>query len=271
MRHTSPPSLRYALILEYDGSDYAGWQSQDPVATPQPTVQRCLEQALSRVADHPVAVICAGRTDAGVHATAQIVHFDSAAPRPLRAWVWGVNTHLPQSIVVLAAQHVPPDFHARFSAQRRRYRYVILSRPIRPSLAAQRVAWDYRPLDEQRMAAAAVHLLGEHDFSAYRAVACQAKNPVRTLYRLEIVRRGDLITLDIEANGFLHHMVRNIAGVLMAIGAGEREPDWARTVLEGRDRRLGGVTAPPGGLYLTGVSYPSHYGLPVLCDPAPLW
>lgn len=250
--------MRIALGIEYDGSDFHGWQTQDGV----PSVQEALEQALSNVADHPVRVVVAGRTDTGVHALNQVAHFDTHARRDMRGWVFGANSQLPRGVAVLWAQPVDETFHARFSARARRYRYVILNRPSRPGLLHNRVTWECRPLDEARMHAAAAHLLGEHDFSAYRALGCQAKSPVRTLHRLEVRRQGEFITIDAEANGFLHHMVRNIAGVLIAVGCGKADPDWAREVLEGRDRTLGGVTAPPGGLYFVAVRYPEPYRFP---------
>lgn len=245
--------------VEYDGTAFAGWQLQNGLAT----VQGAVEHALSRVAAMPVRVHCAGRTDAGVHAAEQVIHFDTTAQRTARAWVYGGNANLPPHVSFLWARVVSEDFHARFSAQRRRYRYVIFSRPVRPTFLQGRVAWDYRSLDLARMQAAAQHLLGTHDFSAYRAQQCQAKNPVRTLHRLEVTRAGELIYLEVEANAFLHHMVRNIAGVLLEIGAGERDPAWAQEVLLGRQRALGGVTAPPQGLYLMSVEYPAQYALPL--------
>lgn len=259
--------MRIALGIEYDGSRYHGWQLQDGVTT----VQACVEAALSRVADEPVRVVCAGRTDTGVHAAAQVVHFDTGAERTERSWVFGANANLPKDVSVLWARPVPEAFHARFKAERRRYRYVIFNRSVRPTFLQHRVVWEYRPLDAQRMAEAAVHLVGEHDFSSYRALACQAHSPVRTLHRLDVSREGELVFLDLEANGFLHHMVRNIAGVLMSIGAGEQPTAWSREVLEHRDRSLGGVTAPPFGLYLTGVDYPAEYGLPRLSPPPTVW
>lgn len=250
--------MRIALGLEYDGSPFCGWQYQEGVET----VQRCVEQALSKVADHPVRVSCAGRTDAGVHATGQVIHFESDAARTLRSWVLGVNANLPKAVCVLWATPVPDGFHARFSARRRRYRYVLFNRPVRPTFLARRVSWEYRPLDAGLMAEAAQFLVGEHDFSSFRALECQAKHPIRTLYRLEVSRDGQLVFLDAEANGFLHHMVRNIVGVLATIGAGERPASWAQEVLDRRNRTLGGVTAPAHGLYLTGVQYPPEFGLP---------
>ncbi len=254
--------MRVAMGVEYDGHPFCGWQYQDH----SPSVQEAVERALSQVADEPIRVICAGRTDTGVHGIGQVIHFDTRAERSERAWVMGTNANLPKSVAVQWARPVSEDFHARFSAQRRRYRYVIFNRAVRPTFLQHRVAWAYRPLDEGRMQAAAAPLLGEHDFNAYRAQACQAKSPVRTLYRLDVARHGEFIVLDLEANGFLHHMVRNIAGVLMAIGSGERAVGWSAEVLARRDRRLGGVTAPACGLYLVGVSYPPAFGLP---PPAP--
>jgi tRNA pseudouridine38-40 synthase len=255
--------MRIALGIEYDGSGFSGWQFQEGV----PTVQRCLEAALSKVADHPVRVICAGRTDAGVHATGQVVHFDSDAPRAMRSWVYGANANLPRGVSVLWAQTVHSGFHARFAALRRSYRYIFFNRSVRPTFLFERVTWEYRPLDAERMAQAARPLLGEHDFSSYRALECQAKHPVRRLYCLNVTRQRELVILDVQANGFLHHMVRNIAGVLSAIGAGERPVEWASELLAQRDRRAGGVTAPPHGLYLTRVEYPDEFELPAGDEP----
>lgn len=250
--------MRIALGIEYQGAAFCGWQSQDGVRT----VQDCLERALAVVADTPLRTICAGRTDTGVHALGQVVHFDPPVEREPKAWVFGANAHLPADVAVRWARPVSDDFHARFSALRRHYRYVILDSRTRPAILAGRVSWSYRPLDELRMRAAAAHLVGEHDFSSFRSYACQAKHPVRTVHRLDVVRHGDLIALDVVANAFLHHMVRNIAGVLMEIGSGRQPVDWSRGVLEARDRIRGGVTAPPGGLYLLGVEYPSEHGIP---------
>lgn len=260
--------MRIALGIEYDGSDFAGWQLQDGDVR---TVQGSVEQALSKVADHPLRVICAGRTDAGVHATAQVAHLDTHVERSMRSWVYGANANLPKGVSVQWARPVADEFHARFSAVRRHYRYVILNREVRPTFLAWRVTWEYRPLDEGRMREAANHLLGQHDFSAYRAVACQAKSPVRTLYELTVTRDRDMVILDLDANAFLHHMVRNIVGVLMDIGVGKQPPRWALEVLETRDRTLGGVTASPHGLYLTGVMYPDHFGLPPLSPSGVVW
>lgn len=259
--------MRVALGVEYEGSDYCGWQIQEGTRT----IQQCLQAALTKVAAQPIKTIVAGRTDTGVHALGQVVHFDTDAVRSPRSWVFGLNAHLPSTISVIWARPVDDAFHARFSATARHYRYVIFNRPVRPGLRGSQLSWCYRPLDVERMSNAAIYLIGEHDFTSYRAAACQAKNPVRTVYRLDIVRRGDLIIIDIVANAFLQHMVRNIAGVLMAIGAGEREPQWAREVLYARDRTRGGVTASPRGLTLMAVDYPEHFGLPQLSPPTFVW
>lgn len=254
--------MRVAAIIEYDGSGFSGWQIQPEDRNGVRTIQGAVEAALSSVANEPIRVTVAGRTDAGVHACAQVVHFDSAAKRTSYAWVRGTNSHLPDDVAVLWADEVSPAFHARFAATGRRYRYVILNRPVRPTFLNGRVTWDYRALDAGRMQAGAHHLIGTHDFSSYRAVECQAKSPVREMRALEVHRRGDFVIIDAYANAFLHHMVRNIAGVLMAIGAGEREPVWAKEVLEARDRTVGGLTAPPHGLYLTQVEYPAAFDIP---------
>ena len=251
---------RYALGLEYDGTAFMGWQRQ---IHPGRTVQASLEEALAKVADHGVEASCAGRTDAGVHARGQVVHFDSDARRSLRSWLLGVNSNLPPDVAVGWIQEAPEDFHARFSAEARQYRYVILNRLTRPALERDGQSWVHRPLDAERMQAAARHLLGRHDFSAFRSVECQAKHPVRTLKRVDVRREGERIFIDVVADGFLHHMVRNIAGVLLAVGEGKQHADWSKAVLEGRDRTLGGVTAPAGGLYLMAVSYPQRYAIPL--------
>jgi len=251
-------SQRIALAVEYDGSVFSGWQIQKNARS----VQQVVQEALSNVANHAVEVSCAGRTDAGVHALSQIVHFDTTAQRSLRSWVYGANANLPKEVCIQWAHPVDSAFHARFSAQRRHYRYVIFNRAVRPTFLANKVTWCYLNLDEALMAEAARCLLGEHDFSSYRALACQAKSPVRTLHRLDVCRYDQFITLDLEANGFLHHMVRNIAGVLMEIGAGAEPINWAQDVLEHQDRSQGGVTAQPYGLYFVGVTYPEQYSLP---------
>lgn len=250
--------MRYALGVEYDGSGFYGWQTQRQ----EPTVQASLEAALARVADHPVRVACAGRTDTGVHATCQVAHFDTDARRSPRSWVLGANSNLPDAVSVLWMQPVPDDFHARFSALARSYRYVILNRWIRPALEADRVSWQRRPLDHGAMNEAARALLGEHDFSAFRSSGCSANHPVREVQAVSVGRQADRVHLDITANGFLYHMVRNIAGSLMEVGLGERPVSWVGELLAGRDRTRAGVTAPPAGLYFTGVRYPEHFGLP---------
>lgn len=249
--------MRIAMGIEYDGSRFSGWQRQPHAAS----VQAVIERALAQVADHPVDVVCAGRTDAGVHATAQVVHFDATAVRSLRGWMLGTNSNLPPEVCVTWVQQAEPDFHARFSAIGRQYRYIILNRSMRPALLRDRVSWDYRPLDAARMAEAGRALVGEHDFSSFRALACQAKHPVREIYSLEVHRSGDFIYLDVAANAFLHHMVRNIAGTLMAVGCDDRPVEWVAEVLAERDRARGGVTAPAAGLYLVQVRYPARFAV----------
>lgn len=250
--------MRIALGLEYDGAGFSGWQSQ----VGGNTVQDVLEAALAAVAGRAVRVVCAGRTDAGVHATAQVVHFDVEVARPLTAWVRGANAHLPQTVAVRWAVPVADGFHARFSARSRSYRYLLLNRPERPGLLAGRVGWCHRPLDLTAMRDAAACLPGEHDFSSFRAAGCQAKTPIKTLYRFEIERQGDLIVFDCCANAFLHHMVRNLVGALVYVGMGRMRPDDFVRLLEARDRRLGAPTYAPDGLYLTGVEYDEQWALP---------
>jgi len=256
--------MRIAMGVEYDGSGFAGWQSQSG----ERTVQDVVEAAISRVADHPVRTRCAGRTDSGVHALGQVVHFDSDAPRSVRSWLLGSNRFLPGDAAIRWVSPVDEAFHARFSARRRYYRYVVFNHTARAALHRRRVCWHHRPLDVAHMAEAARYLVGEHDFSSYRTLACQAKSPVRTVYRLDVARHGDYVYLDIEANAFLHHMVRNIAGVLLTIGGGERPAAWADEVLRYRDRTLGGVTAPPQGLYLVAVTYEETFRFPLAAPPA---
>ncbi len=255
--------MRIALGLEYDGRPFCGWQSQADV----PAVQDSLEGALARIAGHPVRVHAAGRTDTGVHASGQVVHFDTDAMRPLGAWVRGVNSALPASIAVLWAQPVPDAFHARFSASGRHYRYLLLDRPSRPALAAGRVGWFHLPLDVVRMTEAARALIGEHDFSSFRAAGCQAKSPVKMLHRLDIERDGVLLQFDLHANAFLHHMVRNIVGALVEVGCGRRGSDWPARLLAARDRSQGSPTFAAGGLYLTGIDYDAAWGLPEPATP----
>lgn len=234
---------RIALGVEYKGSRYRGFQRQRAGV---PSIQESLENALTRVAGgHPVTLSCAGRTDALVHASGQVVHFDTPVERSMHAWVMGANMNLPPDISVTWAKKMPPHFDARFSAMARRYRYVIYNDQIRPAHMAEEVTWNHRPLDIERMRAAAAALVGTHDFSAFRARQCQAKSPIKTIHHLELLQFGRLIVIDVRANAFLHHMVRNFAGVLMTIGAGERPVEWAAQVLESRVRRTGGVTAHP--------------------------
>ncbi len=249
--------MKIALGVEYDGTAFHGWQFQGDVRS----VQECLQAALSKVANHPVTVHCAGRTDTGVHAAGQVVHFETQAVRSLRSWVLGSNANLPGDISVSWAREMPVDFHARFSAIGRHYRYQMLNRGVRSALWRGRATWIHHPLDEQVMQRAAQHLVGTHDFTSYRALACQAKHPMRTIHRLDVDRQAKIITIRVHANAFLHHMVRNIAGVLIAIGKGEQGESWTREILELRDRTKGGVTAPPQGLCLTRVDYPEKYGL----------
>jgi tRNA pseudouridine38-40 synthase len=251
--------MRIALGIEYDGSNFRGWQTQQ---TGVRTVQGCLEEALSQVAAHAVDTVCAGRTDAGVHGIEQVVHFDTDAQRPLRAWLLGVNSNLPGDINLVWVHPVAKTFHARFSALSRYYRYIILNRPYRSALQRKRATWQRAYLNHERMAKAATYLLGEHDFTSFRATGCQAKSPIRTIYNLTVERYGDYIAIEIEANGFLHHMVRNVAGVLMSVGRGEQPTYWPRDLLKIRNRTLGGVTAPAEGLYLARVRYAADFGLP---------
>jgi tRNA pseudouridine38-40 synthase len=245
-------------------------------------VQEALELALARVADHPVRVHAAGRTDAGVHATGQVVHFDTEASRDARAWVLGVNSALPDGVSVTWARRVPPEFHARFRASGREYSYLVLNRRARSALWRSRAAWECRGLDADAMQAAAECLLGHHDFSAFRGSGCQAKSPLREVRRVRVARHGDLIAFSIAADGFLLHMVRNIVGSLFVVGRGERSPEWLGEVLAARDRRLAGMTAEPQGLYLTAVEYPPPFAIPpgnrfpfvhaeALAAPAGVW
>lgn len=250
--------MRIALGIEYDGSAYYGWQRQASGMT----VQGRVEEGLSVVADHPVRVACAGRTDTGVHATAQVVHFDSNALRSDANWVRGANANLPHDIRMQWSARVDESFHARFSARRRSYRYIILNRPLASAILRRRVCHEHRPLDHARMQAATGALVGEHDFTSFRAAGCQAKSPRRRIVRLDVTRSGDCVYIDVEANAFLHHMVRCIAGVLLAIGRGEQAVDWAAEVLQARNRTLSGVNAPPDGLYLVHVGYDPVFRLP---------
>ncbi len=249
---------RYALGLQYDGRDWLGWQSQPGGRT----VQDSLEAALSRFADEPLRVVAAGRTDSGVHASAQVVHFDCGATRPAHAWVRGLNSLLPASIAARWVQPVDESFHARFGAISRTYHYVLYVDPIRSAHLARRAGWFYHPLDVAAMRAAASVLIGTHDFTAFRSAECQAASPVRTLHALEIEQRGRFVVLRLHADAFLHHMVRNIVGSLVSVGRGRQPVQWMAEVLQGRDRSLAAATFMPDGLYLTDVAYPERYGLP---------
>ncbi len=250
---------RVALGVEYDGTAFSGWQSQ----TDARTVQDCLERAVSTVADEAVSVTCAGRTDAGVHATGQVVHFDARAERPERSWVLGINSNLPPDANVLWARPVSADFHARYRALSRSYRYLLRTGVSRSSLNRHRASWIRASLDIQRMQQAAVRFIGEHDFSAFRSAACQAKTSTRRVDRLSVTAVDGFIAIDITANAFLHNMVRIVAGVLIRIGAGEAEIDWVTQLLDHGDRTRSGITAPPQGLCLAAVAYPDEFDLPV--------
>ncbi|WP_243042340.1 tRNA pseudouridine(38-40) synthase TruA [Dyella sedimenti] len=250
--------MRLALGIEYDGTEFSGWQR----LSHGDTVQGALERALSFVAAHPVEVTCAGRTDAGVHGRCQVVHFDTEVHRDMRGWVLGACSNLPASVAVLWAQPVEPAFHARFSARSRRYRYRILNRPVRAALEARYVTWERQPLDATRMHESAQALVGEHDFSAFRAISCQAAHARREVRAVSVRREEEQVIVEIEANAFLHHMVRNIVGSLLPVGRGEQPVAWMRELLEGRDREVAGPTAPASGLTFLGPRYDAQWGLP---------
>jgi len=258
---------RVALAIEYKGADFHGFQTQPNGVK---TVQQALEKALSKVANEPITLVCAGRTDAGVHATNQVIHFDTLAKRTPKAWVMGTRPHLPDAVSVKWAQDVNPQFHARFSALNRTYRYLISDAKTSSALLHDQITWSSRSLDVDKMRAGAAYLVGRHDFTSFRATQCQAKSPVRQIHYLHIVRRGDLIILEVQANAFLHHMVRNIVGVLLAVGAGDKPASWVGDVLEAKDRSAGGVTSKPYGLYLVSVDFPAEFALPV-GSPGPLF
>lgn len=250
--------MRYALGIEYDGSEFLGWQRHHMGAT----VQAAVENALSFVADRPVEVVCSGRTDTGVHAQCQVVHFDSEAERDSRAWVLGTNTRLPDSIRLLWCQPMPDEFHARYSARARRYRYSIINRPVKPALQRVYLSWERRPLDAAAMHVAAQALLGENDFSAFRAAQCEAKHAMRNMQEISVTRQADQVHVELQANAFLHHMVRNIVGSLIPIGLGERPAAWLGELLRGGDRTAAGPTAPAEGLLFIGPKYPAEWALP---------
>ncbi len=250
---------RIVLGIEYNGSLFSGYQLQSAGTR---TVQGELEKALSKVANEPIRLTCAGRTDTGVHATGQVVHFDTAAKRELKAWILGSNTNLPRDISVHWVRQVNESFSARFSAVSRSYRYILFNRKVRSAVFQKNVAWSYEDLDENAMDLATQYLLGEHDFSAFRSSRCQANHAIRVMQNISVKRKGDYLILDIKANAFLHHMVRNIVGTLMVIGRGEQPVEWMREILQGQDRKCAGMTAPASGLYLVNVEYPKEYGLP---------
>ena len=251
---------RLALGLEYHGGHFLGWQIQ----AQEPTVQGEVESALSRVADNPIRVHAAGRTDAGVHALNQVIHFDPPVHRPLHAWLLGLNRYLPDHVSALWIRPVSQDFHARFSALARIYEFRILNRTVRPAVAAGQVSWIRRSLDAAAMHQAAQHLAGEHDFSSFRASGCQANHPVRDIHAIRVQRRGDTVSIRVTANAFLYHMVRNIAGVLIQIGLDEADTDWTKQLLAHCDRTAAAATAAPGGLYFLGPRYPGGYNVPFL-------
>ncbi|MFL6587384.1 MAG: tRNA pseudouridine(38-40) synthase TruA [Luteimonas sp.] len=255
--------MRVAIGVEYDGHGFHGWQRLGKAAETGPgSVQASLEKALSRVAAHPVATTCSGRTDSGVHARCQVVHFDTDAVRTPRAWMLGTTAHLPPAVCVRWAQPVPDDFSARFSARARHYRYRLINRPVRPALHRQYLSWELRPLDADAMHRAAQALLGEQDFSAFRTVHCQAPHARRDLQRIAVTRDGDEVIVEVQANAFLHHMVRNIVGSLLDVGAGEQPEGWIAELLAGRDRSVAGATAPAAGLVFLGPLYPPEWALP---------
>lgn len=250
--------VKYAIGIEYSGADYCGWQQQKHCVS----IQQHLQQAIGFVANHTVQLVCAGRTDAGVHAMEQIAHFESDAERDSRAWILGTNCRLPRDIRVKWISMVEPEFHARFSAIARSYRYVILNNDIPSAIFHDRCSWEFHPLDHQKMHDCAQVLVGEHDFSSFRAAGCQAKSASRNIHSIEVSRRDQLIYLDIKANAFLYHMVRNIAGSLMEVGRGQQASDWIEELLAAKDRNLAGITAPAAGLYLMRAYYPDSIILP---------
>ena len=255
--------MRIALGVEYNGHGFYGWQKQHGLAT----VEGHLEEAISKVANEQVHLFCAGRTDANVHATGQVLHFDTRAKRHIDAWIWGVNAFLPPQIAVRWARAVDYRFHARYKAYSRRYRYIIFNNPIRPAVLTSRVSWYYYPLNIELMREAAQCLIGEQNFSSFRSSQCNSKSPMRNITDFQILRSGDFISIEIEANAFLHHMVRNIAGSLMKVGSGARSTNWMQEVLAAQSRRAAAETASPDGLYLIQVRYPEPYIFPVAEPP----
>ncbi len=258
MEQQDIPVQKIALGIEYDGSKYYGWQRQREVRS----VQEKLEKVLSQIAAEPIAVFCAGRTDAGVHATGQVVHFETRAQRQDAAWTLGVNANLPADIAVRWVKAVPEHFHARFSATARRYRYIIYNHRLRPAVLQQGITHYHAPLDAESMHRAAQCLLGENDFTSFRAVQCQSRTPWRNLMHIDVARYGNYVVVDIKANAFVHHMVRNIVGSLMDIGCGNRPEEWMAELLAAKDRTLAAATARAEGLYLVSVDYPAEFALP---------
>ena len=250
--------MRYALGVEYDGSRYFGWQRQKNVIS----VQQTLEQALSKIANEPIEVVCAGRTDTGVNATNQIIHFETEQVRKDVAWTLGTNTHLPKDVAVTWVKPVTEDFHARFSATARRYRYIIYNNPLRSAILSSGISFCHYPLNENLMQQAAQLIVGRHDFTSFRTVHCQSHSPIRTLYHCQVSRQGNYIIIDVKGNAFLHHMVRNIAGSLMKIGQGLKPVSWMKEVLEAKNRCVAGITAPSAGLYFVDVDYPEQFDIP---------
>lgn len=250
--------MRYALGIEYDGAGFCGWQRQSQ----SPSVQLSIEKAIEVVANHPVTVICAGRTDSGVHARCQVVHFDSPSMRSERQWVLGINSNLPDPVRVLWVREVDDSFHARFAALSRSYQYTILNRWVRPAIGVSYYGWCRDPLDEALMNGAAQVLHGRHDFSAFRSTGCSAQHAIREVTLIQVRREGEFVKIDITANAFLYHMVRNIVGSLIQVGKGEKSGQWFEEVFRGRDRKLAGVTAEPQGLCFMNVRYDPVYRLP---------
>lgn len=250
--------MKFACGIEYDGHGFLGFQIQ----VQEPTIQSCLEKAFTKVANHPVKINCSGRTDTGVSATAQVIHFNTHATRSDYQWIMGVNTNLPSAISIIWIRLVDDEFHARFSAIQRSYQYIILNRWIRPALNRHNVTWEKLPLDESKMHQAAQFLLGEHDFNAFRSSACQSKTSIKTINHISVVRNGNRVIMDVKANGFLHHMIRNIIGTLLPIGRGEKAIESMLLILQSRDRTKAGITAAPNGLSFNTVKYPEHYNLP---------